>query len=63
MGLGRTFKISERQTLLVRGEAFNILNHPNFALPNNNQSSGSFGQISSTVGTPRTLQLAVKYLF
>jgi hypothetical protein len=63
MGLGRTFKISERQTLLVRGEAFNILNHPNFALPNNNQSSGSFGQILSTVGTPRTLQLAVKYLF
>jgi hypothetical protein len=63
MGLGRTFKIREGQSLLVRGEAFNILNHPNFALPNNNQSSGAFGQITSTVGTPRTLQLAVKYMF
>lgn len=63
MSLGRTFKIREGQALLLRGEAFNILNHPNFGLPNNNQSNGAFGQISTTVGTPRTLQLAVKYLF
>jgi hypothetical protein len=63
MGLGRTFQIREGQSLLLRGEAFNILNHPNFGLPNNNQSSGSFGQITSTVGNPRILQLAVKYIF
>lgn len=63
MGLGRTFGIREGQSLLLRGEVFNVFNHPNFGLPNNNQSSGSFGQITSTVGTPRILQLAVKYMF
>jgi Carboxypeptidase regulatory-like domain/TonB dependent receptor len=63
MGLGRTFKTREGQNLLLRLEAFNILNHPNFALPNNNQSSNTFGQITSTVGNPRILQLAVKYMF
>lgn len=64
MGLGRSFTIREGQSLLLRGEVFNILNHPNFGLPNNNQSSGSFGQITSTAGSgPRVLQLAVKYLF
>lgn len=63
MGLGRTFPITERQSLLLRFEAFNILNHPNFGLPNNNQSSGGFGQVTSTVGDPRVLQVAAKYSF
>ena len=63
MGLGRTFPLTERQSLLLRFEAFNLLNHPNFGLPNNNQSNGAFGQITTTVGNPRTLQLAAKYTF
>ncbi|HLJ26236.1 MAG TPA: TonB-dependent receptor [Candidatus Angelobacter sp.] len=63
MGLGRTFPVRERQSLMVRFEAFNLLNHPNFGLPNNNQSNGAFGQITTTVGNPRTLQLAAKYIF
>jgi len=31
MSLGKTFKITERMNVQVRGEVFNILNHPNFA--------------------------------
>src|SRR5262249_10919337 len=63
-GLSRKFNITERQSLTLRGEAFNLLNHPNFANPNNsNPSSANFGQITTTLGSPRVLQLAVKYLF
>jgi hypothetical protein len=63
-GLSRQFKIREGQNLMLRGEAFNLLNHPNFANPSNsNPSSNQFGQITSTLGSPRVLQLAFKYLF
>ncbi len=39
-GLFRTFTIRERFNLQFRAEALNILNHPNFANPNADVSSG-----------------------
>jgi hypothetical protein len=64
VALSREFKIREGQRLTLRGEAFNLLNHPNFANPgNSNPASNGFGQITSTIGTPRVLQLAAKYSF
>lgn len=63
-GMSRKFNITERHSITLRGEAFNLLNHPNLANPSNsNPSSSQFGQITTTLGTPRVLQLAVKYLF
>ncbi len=63
-GLARQFKVRENQNLMLRFEAFNLLNHPNLANPvNSNPSSSQFGQITTTVGTPRVLQLAAKYSF
>lgn len=62
--VSREFQLREGQKLMMRGEAFNLLNHPNFANPSNsNPSSAQFGQIVSTLGTPRVLQLALKYIF
>jgi hypothetical protein len=63
-GVSRQFKISERQSLMFRFEVFNVLNHPNLANPvNSNPTSSQFGQITSTLGTPRVLQVAGKYMF
>jgi hypothetical protein len=63
-GVSRQFKIRESQSLMLRFEAFNLLNHPNFANPvNSNPTSSQFGQITSTLGTPRVLQVAGKYIF
>lgn len=63
-GIARQFKIREAQSLMIRFEAFNLLNHPNFANPvNSNPNSSQFGQITSTLGSPRVLQLAGKYIF
>ena len=63
MNLTRTFQLRERQTLEFRAEAFNIPNHVN---PNNPVSTvlsnAQFGKIT-TVGDPRILQFALKYVF
>lgn len=62
VNLSRNFRIHERYTFVVRGEAFNVTNHVNFLDPVSTLSSSSFGQIQSA-NDPRILQLAMKFLF
>ncbi len=58
----KNFRLQESKTLQFRAEAFNILNHVNFGLPNNDISSPTFGQVQSAL-PPREIQLALKFLF
>ncbi|MBV9154985.1 MAG: hypothetical protein JO097_01895, partial [Acidobacteriaceae bacterium] len=62
VSLFKNFAISESKRVQFRAEAFNVLNHPNFALPENDLASPEFGQILQAA-PPRLLQLAVKFLF
>jgi len=64
--------VRESVTLQFRAEAFNVLNHTNFAFPNqvvfqgnssNYSYSESAGQITNTATTSRQIQLALKLLF
>ncbi len=56
-------------SLILRADAFDILNHPNFGQPSGNVQSSSFGQITSTRfatsdgGSSRQLQLSAKFVF
>ena len=69
----KSTRIGERLNLQFRSEFFNILNHPNFALPNVTVNSSAFGTIASTPdvaagnplgdGGPRLVQLALKLVF
>lgn len=62
-GLHKKFKITEGSNLQVQANAFNLFNHPNFGLPVGNLNSPQAGRSTATVGTPRVIQLALRYDF
>ncbi|MFL6334342.1 MAG: carboxypeptidase regulatory-like domain-containing protein [Pyrinomonadaceae bacterium] len=62
-GLHKKFKVTEGTSLQLQANAFNIFNHPNFGLPVNNINSAQFGRSTFTVGTPRIMQLAIRFDF
>jgi hypothetical protein len=66
LSLFKSFPLTERAHFEFRAETFNTLNHANFANPFSFYSPstlGAFGKITSTVGDPRELQLALKLYF
>jgi hypothetical protein len=73
LGLVRIFKLTERQSVEFRAEAFNVANHVNPCGSNSGQqgtpacmsttlSDGNFGRITSA-GDPRIMQMALKFIF
>jgi len=66
--LFKRFRIAERWNLQFRAEVFNILNHPNFAYPNEIVFSGSSysssaGAVTNTATSSRQIQFALKLQF
>jgi hypothetical protein len=62
MGIFKTFPITERWSLQLRGEFFNAFNRANFNAPGTTVSAGGFGSILSA-RDPRIGQLALKVFF
>jgi hypothetical protein len=63
MSIFKNFVIKEETRFELRAEAFNILNHPQFALPNPNIGNAQAGSITSTVGNSRQLQIGLRFQF
>jgi hypothetical protein len=68
----KNFRLTEKQSLRLTADFFNLWNHANFASPSINDvetinlvdpSSSPFGKIQSTVGTPRLIQFQLRYAF
>jgi carboxypeptidase family protein len=60
--LFKDIPIREAKRLQFRAEFFNVFNHANFRLPDNDISSPTFGQIQNAL-PGREVQLALKFLF
>jgi hypothetical protein len=58
----KNFRVTESKDVQFRAEFFNLLNHPNFRLPDSDISSPTFNQIQAAL-PPRVVQLALKFLF
>ena len=71
MSLFKNIRIAEKATLQIRGEFFNIFNHPSFSNPSatlittssGTISASSFGNITSTSNNPRQIQLGARLAF
>ena len=53
--LTRSFAIREKLRFAFGMQAYNVLNHPNFANPSGSLTSGAFGTITSTLGPPTSI--------
>jgi hypothetical protein len=66
LGLSKNFYFTDRRYATVRVEAFNVLNHPNFALGTGSANIAdptTFGRIQSTFSAPRIVELVLKFTF
>jgi hypothetical protein len=61
----KEFRMPYKETHLVqfRFEAFNVLNHPVWGIPNANVLSSGFGTTTGTAVSMRQIQMALKYSF
>jgi Carboxypeptidase regulatory-like domain/TonB dependent receptor len=64
MDLQKNISISERYKVQLRGDVFNVANHPNFSVPSSAISNpASDGVISSVVNENRTIEFGAKFNF
>ena len=64
--LARTLRLAASHRVELRWEIYNALNTPVFANPASTfaaNGAGTAGRITSTIGGPRTMQVAARYLF
>ncbi|MFN7934624.1 MAG: TonB-dependent receptor [Bryobacteraceae bacterium] len=61
--LFKDFSFSERFRFQFRGEVFNLFNTPQFDLPNTSIGNPAAGRITGIVGTPRQVQLGLRFSF
>ena len=63
LGVIRDFNFAERFRLQFRAESFNLMNHPNFGLPNMKIGDPQAGIINTVISPERQNQLALKLYF
>jgi len=61
--LHKTARIRDRHTVELRGEAFNVLNHPAWFLDDQNLDSPNFMRINANATGRRLLQFGIYYRF
>ena len=63
MAMSRRILLPRKKSLLLRAESLNLLNHPQFAEPDINLASRTFGAITNTLNDGRALRFTVQLSF
>jgi hypothetical protein len=66
IALAKTTKVGgirEAATLDFRAEFFNAFNHPEYSSPATGTGSSTYDQITTSAGSPRLIQFALRYIF
>jgi hypothetical protein len=61
--VSKRLRFTERMTLQLRMEAYNVLNHPVFGPPNTTATNVAFGTITTQANKPRIIQLGARFVF
>jgi hypothetical protein len=59
----KRISLTEKVTLQLRLEAYNVLNHPVFGPPNTTATNSGFGLITTQANRPRILQIGARLVF
>ncbi len=59
----KRISFSEKMSLQLRLEAYNVLNHPTFTAPNTTATNSGFGLITTQANRTRALQLGARFVF
>ncbi len=66
LGLSKNFALDDKRYFTLRIEAFNVLNHPNFAIQAGSMdisNPATFGRIQNTFSAPRIVELVAKFTY
>jgi hypothetical protein len=66
LGVSKDFYFDDKRYLTLRVEAFNVLNHANFAIQAgsaNMADPGTFGKIQNTFSAPRIVELVARFTY
>jgi len=64
MGVYKSFALPMRsESVIVRVDVFNVTNHVTWGFPSNDFNATTFGRITGTAYTPRTVQLGLRFLY
>ena len=59
----KSFRFDEKRAIEFRSEFFNAFNNPHFNNPATTFGNSDFGRITSTILTPREIQMGLKFTF
>ncbi len=66
LGLGKNFYLDSTRYLTFRLEAFNVFNHPNWAIQAGSadfSAPSTFGRVQNTFSAPRIVELVLKFTY